>query len=85
MRYKLKIPFIVLPTELYKATYPNNVKQLEMNTTIRYMIDYLSYLLLYIGGIHSKWYKEDRNLLSPLYNSQVIEWLLMMDIDYDEH
>ena len=49
----------------------------------RFMTDALAHMLLYLGGIHARDYKEQYNLLSPEYNESRPR-ILKNTTDYDK-
>jgi len=48
-----------------------------------YMTDALPHLLMYLGGIHCRYYRPDLNILSPEYNAKRPR-ILKHQADYDK-
>ena len=67
-RYEFEIPFWIFCTYKYAAKHPDIFKEIIGAKNRRFMTDALPHMLLYLGGIHTKDYHAEYNILSPQYN-----------------
>lgn len=77
------IPFWVYCTSKYQKNHPEIYQQIVGARNRKFMTDALPHMLLYLGGIHSKDYREKYNLLSPAYNENRPR-ILKNTTDYDK-
>jgi len=67
-KYEFEIPFWIWCSRTYIARHPDIYRQVLDARNRRFMTDALPHLLLYLGGIKAKSYREENNLISPKYN-----------------
>lgn len=77
-----QIPFWIWCSKRYQQSHPDIIHQISESTHRRFYSDDLSHLLLYLGGISCKDYRDEYNIISPLYNSKR-KRLLKNSTDYD--
>ena len=67
-KYEFEIPFWIWCSRTYITRHPDIYRQVLDARNRRFMTDALPHLLLYLGGIKAKSYREENNLISPKYN-----------------
>ena len=67
-RCQLEVPFLIWTSAEYGQNHPDVVERIKCARNHPAMLDALPHLLLYLGGIHSQWYKPENNLLDASYN-----------------
>ena len=77
------IPMWIWCSRKYIKHRPEVFRQVVEARKRRYMTDALPHLLLYLGGIHSRDYKDTLNLLSPNYD-ETRPRILKNTADYDK-
>ena len=77
------IPMWIWCSRKYIKHRPEVFRQVVEARKRRYMTDALPHLLLYLGGIHSRDYKDTLNLLSPKYD-EMRPRILKNTADYDK-
>lgn len=82
-RYEFEIPFWIFCTYKYAAKHPDIFKEIIGAKNRRFMTDALPHMLLYLGGIHTKDYHAEYNILSPQYNENRPR-ILKNTTDYDK-
>ena len=82
-RYEFEIPFWIFCTYKYAAKHPDIFKEIIGAKNRRFMTDVLPHMLLYLGGIHTKDYHAEYNILSPQYNENRPR-ILKNTTDYDK-
>lgn len=81
-KYEYEVPFMFYASEKYQSAHPEIMEQIRKAKEKPFMTDDLPQILLYLAGIKQKYYDEERNLLSPNYNTHR-KRLLKGTIDYD--
>lgn len=82
-RYEFEIPFWIYTSPSYKAKHPEVFQQIIAAKDKKFMIDALPHLLLYLGGIHTKDYRDEHNILSKNYRENRPR-ILKGTTDYDK-
>lgn len=82
-RYEYEIPFWIYMSPSYKEAHPDVVWQVEQALHKPFMTDALAHMLVYLGGIHTKSYRRELNLLSIKYD-EARKRILKDKTDYDE-
>ena len=77
------IPMWIWCSRKYIKKRPEIFRQVVNARNRRFMTDALAHMLLYLGGIHARDYKEQLNLLSPEYNENRPR-ILKKTTDYDK-
>lgn len=77
------IPMWIWCSRKYIKKRPEIFRQVVNARNRRFMTDALAHMLLYLGGIHARDYKEQLNLLSPEYNESRPR-ILKNTTDYDK-
>ena len=77
------IPMWIWCSRKYIKKRPEVFRQVVNARNRRFMTDALAHMLLYLGGIHARDYKEQLNLLSPEYNENRPR-ILKKTTDYDK-
>lgn len=63
------IPMMIWMSDVYKETHPEKVKAVTDAADKPFMLDNLCHLIFNIGGVHTKFYHSDRDVLSPHYRA----------------
>ena len=82
-KYEFEIPFWIWCSRTYITRHPDIYRQVLNARNRRFMTDALPHLLLYLGGIKAKSYREENNLISPKYNENRPR-ILKGTTDYDK-
>ncbi|MBO4827212.1 MAG: sulfatase-like hydrolase/transferase [Prevotella sp.] len=82
-REEFEIPMWMWCSHKYMVNHPEIANQVVMAKNRRLMIDALPHTLLYLGGIHTRDYRERLNVLVPEYDEQRPR-ILKATTDYDE-
>ena len=69
-REEFEIPFWIWGSPIYRENHPYGWKAIQAAKDRPMMTDCLAHLLLYLGGIYTKDYREAYNVISPNYNSE---------------
>lgn len=69
-REEFEIPFWIWASPIYRENHPYGWKAIQAAKDRPMMTDCLAHLLLYLGGIYTKDYHEEYNVISPNYNSE---------------
>ena len=69
-REEFEIPFWIWGSPIYRENHPYGWKAIQASKDRPMMTDCLAHLLLYLGGIYTKDYREAYNVISPNYNSE---------------
>ena len=81
-RYEYEIPFWIYMSPSYKEAHPDVVWQVEQALHKPFMTDAMAHMLVYLGGIHTKSYRRELNLLSIKYD-EARKRILKDKTDYD--
>ena len=81
-REEFEIPFWIWGSPIYRKNHPYGWKAIQAAKDRKLMTDRLAHLLLYLGGISTKHYREDLNVISPQYDEQRPR-ILKGQTDYD--
>lgn len=82
-RYEFEIPFWIFCSHKYVVNHPDVYKRIIESRHRRYMTDALPHLLMYLGGISTKDYHSEYNILSDEYNENRPR-ILKNTTDYDK-
>lgn len=82
-REEFSIPFWFYATKKYRTSHPDIWQQVCSSASRPYMTDALPHLLMYLGGIHCKYYRPDLNILAPEYNANRPR-IIKHQADYDQ-
>lgn len=82
-RAEFDIPFWIWCSQPYIVSHPELFSQIVQAKDRRYMTDALPHLLLYLAGIHTPFYRDSLNLISPEYNENRPR-ILKHTTDYDK-
>lgn len=69
-REEFEIPFWIWASETYRETHPYGWEAIKRYRNRPYMTDLLPHTLLFLGGIHTKDYRKEYDILSSDYNQQ---------------
>ena len=69
-REEFEIPFWIWGSPLYRENHPYGWQAIQAAKDRPLMTDRLAHLLLYLGGISTKHYREDLNIISPQYDEK---------------
>ena len=69
-REEFEIPFWIWGSPLYRENHPYGWQAIQAAKDRPLMTDRLAHLLLYLGGIYMKEYREDLNVISPQYDAK---------------
>ena len=78
------IPFLIYVSDIYKENHPELVQEIEAATDRPFITDDLPHLVLHLAGIGTKWYRPERDLISPLYQNDRPRLINNELINYDE-
>lgn len=82
-REEFDIPFWIWCSHSYIVSHPEIYSLIVKAKDRRYMTDALPHLLLYLAGIHTPWYNDKLNIISPEYNESRPR-LMKHTTDYDK-
>ena len=80
---EFEIPFWIWCSPVYKQRHRKIFTETLMARNNKFMTDDLPHLLLYLAGIKTKDYCEERNVISPSFNNNRRR-LVLKTIDYDK-
>ena len=80
-QYFHEIPFMIWCSDGYIKRHPGTIEQIRKAQNKPFMTDNLCQLMFHLGGIKTKFYRENRDLLSPKFKPS--KRLLNGTIDYD--
>lgn len=69
-REEFEIPFWIWASESYRQTHPYGWEAIKRYRNRPYMTDLLPHTLLFLGGIHTKDYRKEYDVLNSDYNMQ---------------
>lgn len=81
--YEFEVPFWIWCSHRYAVKHPDVFKAIKEARRKRFMTDATPHMLLWLAGIHSKYYVDKYNLLSPNYD-QMRPRILKNSADYDK-
>lgn len=81
-REEFEIPFWIWASDEYRMTHPYGWKAIQEYRHRPLMTDALPHTLLFLGGIHSNYYRKDYDVLNAEYNTQRPR-VLKMTTDYN--
>lgn len=81
-REEFEIPFWIWASDEYRMTHPYGWKAIQEYHHRPLMTDALSHTLLFLGGIHSNYYRKDYDVLNAEYNTKRPR-VLKMTTDYN--
>ena len=81
-REEFEIPFWIWTSPTYQKNHPEICQRIHLAANKPYMIDALSHTLMFLAGIHCKYYRPEYDILSPEYNSKRPR-ILKNQTDYD--
>jgi hypothetical protein len=82
-RFEFEIPFWIYTSPAYKAKHHDIYKQIIAAKNKKFMTDALPHMLLYLGGIHTIYYRDEYNILSKNYQENRPR-ILKGTTDYDK-
>lgn len=81
-REEFEIPFWIWASDEYRMTHPYGWKAIQEYRHRPLMTDALPHTLLFLGGIHSNYYRKDYDVLNAEYNTKRPR-VLKMTTDYN--
>lgn len=81
-REEFEIPFWIWASEKYRQTHPYGWEAVKRYCHRPYMTDLLPHTLLFLGGIHTKDYRKEYDVLNSAYNEKRPR-LLKNSVDYN--
>ena len=82
-REEFEIPFWIWASERYRETHPYGWEAIKRYSRRPYMTDLLPHTLMFLGGIHSKYYRKEYDVLSDAYNGKRPR-VLKNQVDYNK-
>lgn len=82
-REEFEIPFWIWASEKYRQTHPYGWEAVKRYCHRPYMTDLLPHTLLFLGGIHTKDYRKEYDVLNSAYNEKRPR-LLKNQVDYNK-
>lgn len=81
-REEFEIPFWIWASEKYRQTHPYGWEAVKRYCHRPYMTDLLPHTLMFLGGIHTKDYRKEYDVLNSAYNEKRPR-LLKNSVDYN--
>ena len=81
IKYLYQIPFMIWCSDSYIHNNPNHMRHIESAKDRPFMIDNLCHMLFDLGGIKTRYYNAERNILSPIFKPK--SRIIANRIDYD--
>lgn len=81
-REEFEIPFWIWASEKYRQTHPYGWEAIKRYCHRPYMTDLLPHTLMFLGGIHTKDYRKEYDVLNSAYNEKRPR-LLKNSVDYN--
>ena len=81
-REEFEIPFWIWASEKYRQTHPYGWEAVKRYSHRPYMTDLLPHTLMFLGGIHTKDYRKEYDVLNSAYNEKRPR-LLKNSVDYN--
>lgn len=81
-REEFEIPFWIWASEKYRQTHPYGWEAVKRYCHRPYMTDLLPHTLMFLGGIHTKNYRKEYDVLNSAYNEKRPR-LLKNSVDYN--
>lgn len=81
-REEFEIPFWIWASEKYRQTHPYGWEAVKRYCHRSYMTDLLPHTLMFLGGIHTKDYRKEYDVLNSAYNEKRPR-LLKNSVDYN--
>ena len=69
-REEFEIPFWIWASDTYRKTHPDVWETIKHSSRRPYMTDVLPHTLMFLGGIHSKDYRPDCDILNSRYDAK---------------
>lgn len=66
-KYQFEIPFMIWCSDRYQQNHPEVMQAIAASVDKPFMSDNLCHVLFYLAGIRSKYYRDNRNVLSDSY------------------
>lgn len=82
-REEFEIPFWIWASEKYRQTHPYGWEAVKRYRHRPYMTDLLPHTLMFLGGIHTKDYRKEYDVLNSAYNEKRPR-LLKNQVDYNK-
>ena len=82
-RNEMEIPFWIWTSPKYRELHPYGWQAIRAARKKPFMTDVLSHMLMYFGGISTPLYREEYNILSPVYNAKRPR-ILKGETDYNQ-
>ena len=82
-REEFEIPFWIWASERYRETHPYGWETIRRYSRRPYMTDLLPHTLMFLGGIHSKYYRKEYDVLNDAYNGKRPR-VLKNQVDYNK-
>ena len=78
-----QIPFWIYMSKTYQEKNPDIVESIKKSTNKPFMTDQIGQMLLFLGGIETKWFKNKDNILDENFNEKR-KRIIKNDTNYDE-
>lgn len=82
VKYQYEVPFVIWFSTPFMEKYPNLVKSIRESKDKPFMTDNVCQILFHLVGMKTKWYKAERDLISPHY---VARKRMVAGKDYDKY
>ena len=83
IRQQYEIPFWIYTTQLYKENHKAVVQQMERAKELPVLTDNIAHMLLYLGGVHTRYYQKSNNPLDDAFNAGRAR-IIGGSVDYDK-
>ena len=81
LKYQYEVPFFIWCSDKYKELHPETIKQINDAVNKPFAIDNLCHILFYFANIDTKYYKQERNILTDKYKT--VDRMTDNKINYD--
>ncbi len=81
LRHQNEVPFVIWCSDRYKQLHPEIVADIKAAVARPFMTDNVGQTLLRLGGVHSVYYRPERDVTSPRFTPR--KRILYDHVDYD--
>ncbi len=67
LKYQFEVPFMIWCSDIFQEKHPATINQIRQSVNRPFLIDKVCHLLFRIGGIETKYYQQQLDLLDDRY------------------
>lgn len=82
LKCQYNVPFIVWCSDLYMKKHPQVMNEIKASLNRPFMTDNVCQVLFHLSGLHTVYYKKERDLLSPFFKER--DRIVKDGVNYDE-